>query len=53
MGLVIPIIAISIAVATFIENDFGAETARAHIYNATWFEALFVLAAINLSGSMV
>jgi cytochrome c-type biogenesis protein CcsB len=53
MGLVIPIIAISIAVATFIENDFGAETARAHIYNATWFEALFVLAAINLLGSMV
>ncbi len=47
------ILAISIAVATFIENDFGSETARAHIYNATWFELLFLLACINLVGSML
>jgi cytochrome c-type biogenesis protein CcsB len=52
-ALILFILAISIAVATFIENDFGADTARAHIYNATWFEAIFVLASINLLGSMV
>lgn len=45
--------ALAIAVATFIENDFGAETARAHVYNATWFELLFVLAGINLAGNLI
>ena len=27
-----------IGVATFIENDYGTQTARALIYNAQWFE---------------
>jgi cytochrome c-type biogenesis protein CcsB len=53
MGLVLAVLAISIAAATFIENDFGSETARSHIYNATWFELLFLLGIINLLGSMV
>jgi len=52
-GLLLVILAISIAVATFIENDFGSETARAHIYSATWFESIFFLASINLVGSML
>ncbi len=34
------IFAISIGVATFIENDYGTQTARALIYNAKWFEFL-------------
>ncbi len=53
MGLVLVALAVSIAVATFLENDFGPETARSHIYNATWFELLFVLGTINLLGSMI
>ena len=52
-GLLLVILAISIAVASFIENDFGSETARAHIYNATWFESIFILASINLIGNML
>ena len=53
MGLILVALAVSIAVATFIENDFGSETARSHIYNATWFELLFLLGSINLLGSMI
>ncbi|WP_457605289.1 cytochrome c biogenesis protein CcsA [Nitratifractor sp.] len=34
------IFAIAIGTATFIENDYGTETARALVYNATWFEWL-------------
>ena len=32
--------AVSIGVATFIENDFGTQTAKAVVYNARWFEGL-------------
>ena len=53
MGLILVALAVSIAVATFIENDFGSETARSHIYNATWFELLFLLSIINLLGGMI
>jgi cytochrome c-type biogenesis protein CcsB len=53
MGLIVMALAVSIAVATFIENDYGPETARHHIYNATWFELLFLLGIINLLGSMI
>ena len=53
MGLILVALAVSIAVATLIENDFGSETARSHIYNATWFELLFLLGIINLLGSMI
>ncbi|WP_200762404.1 cytochrome c biogenesis protein [Nitrosophilus alvini] len=40
--------AFSIGLATFIENDFGTETAKAEVYNALWFEILMILLAINL-----
>lgn len=52
-GIVLLLLASSMAVATFIENDFGTETARAHIYNAAWFEFLLGLAMVNLAGSML
>ncbi|MBB5022732.1 cytochrome c biogenesis protein CcsA [Desulfurispira natronophila] len=32
---------VACAIATFIENDFGPETARALVYNTRWFEALY------------
>jgi len=34
------IFAIAIGAATFIENDYGTQTARALVYNARWFELL-------------
>lgn len=36
------------AIATFIENDYGTETAWAVVYGARWFEILMLLLAINL-----
>jgi cytochrome c-type biogenesis protein CcsB len=52
MGMMILAFAVSIGVATFIENDFGTEGAKAVVYNATWFEALLVLLCINLIGNI-
>ena len=48
MTIMLLAFAVSIGVATFIENDYGTESAKAAVYNAKWFEALLVLLAINL-----
>jgi cytochrome c-type biogenesis protein CcsB len=45
--------AISAGVATFIENDFGTTAAKIAVYNATWFEILLLLLAVNLMGSLI
>ena len=42
------IFAVSIGVATFIENDYGSQTAWALVYTAKWFEILLVLLSLNL-----
>jgi len=47
------IMAASIGVATFIENDYGTQTARALIYNARWFELLQLILAINLAYNII
>lgn len=44
--------AFSIAYATFIENDYGTPVAQALIYRAWWFELLFFVGVVNLSGSV-
>lgn len=51
--ILLMLFAISIAYATFIENDYGTPTAQALIYQAWWFELLLFLGIINLSGSVV
>lgn len=43
---------ISIAVATFIENDHGSDTAKALVYNAWWFELLLFLLCVNFIGNI-
>jgi cytochrome c-type biogenesis protein CcsB len=48
MGILILIFAISIATATFIENDYGTVGSKSVVYNATWFEILLLLLTINL-----
>src|ERR1035437_1123464 len=50
MALIIAIFAISIAIATFIENDFGSQTARTLIYSSWWFELMLSIGIINLVG---
>jgi len=39
--------------ATFIENDFGTQTARTLVYNSFWFELLMILLGINLIGNII
>ena len=39
-------------VATFIENDYGTQTAKAIVYNAWWFEAIMVFFVINFFGNI-
>ena len=51
-GTLLLMFAISIGYATFIENDFGTIAAKSRIYNATWFELLLLLLAINMTGSI-
>ncbi len=46
------VFALAMAVATFIENDFGTQTARTLIYNALWFEIVMLLLAINFLGNI-
>ena len=51
-GILLLLFTISIAYATFIENDFGTITAKASVYNAKWFEVMLLLLAINMTGSI-
>ncbi|MFA8433679.1 MAG: cytochrome c biogenesis protein CcsA [Marinifilaceae bacterium] len=48
MGVLTILFALSIGTATFIENDFGTQAARALVYNAKWFELLLILLGANL-----
>ncbi len=40
------------AIATFIENDYGTETAWAVVYGTHWFEVIMALLAISLIGNI-
>ena len=51
-GVLFVVFTVAMAVATFIENDFGAASARQLIYNSRWFELIFLLLVINLSGQI-
>ncbi len=46
------ILAVSIAVATFLERDFGVAFAREQVYNSHWFETLIIVLVLNFIGSI-
>ncbi len=48
MTILILLFFIAVGYATFIENDFGTQTAKALVYNATWFEVLIILLSLNM-----
>ncbi|MGM0496797.1 MAG: c-type cytochrome biogenesis protein CcsB [Bacteroidota bacterium] len=52
MGVLFIFFSISMAAATFIENDFGTGAAYELVYDAVWFEALFVLLILNFIGQI-
>ena len=49
-GALLLVFAVSIGIATFIENDFGATAAQAVVYKAFWFELLMTLMVANMIG---
>ncbi len=53
MAITLSLFFVSMAVATFIENDFGTPAAKAMIYNTKWFEFLMLILVINFIGNMV
>ena len=52
-GVYILLFALSIAVGTFVENDFGTSSAQKVIYRARWFELLLFLFCASLIYNMI
>ncbi len=50
MVLLMAILAIGAAIATFVENDFGASSAKVLVYNSIWYEVVLALTCINMAG---
>ena len=53
MGFLFVAFALSMAVATFLENDFGSPVAYSMVYNTRWFELILLLLAANLIGQLI
>ncbi|GHS88880.1 hypothetical protein FACS189487_08060 [Campylobacterota bacterium] len=53
MSALLFITAFACAAATFIENDYGSEAARAAVYNSLWFELVLFLLAFSLIANAV
>ena len=52
MAVLFILFAAAMGVATFIENDYGTQTAKALVYNSWWFEAIMVFFVINFFGNI-
>ncbi len=52
-GVLLVILVVALALATFIESSYGTDTAWAVIYGARWFDLIFILIAINLLGAII
>lgn len=53
MGGLFIILATAMAMATFIENDYGPAAAKALVYNTWWFEMIFIILALNMLGNII
>jgi len=53
MGILFVVFAASMAVATFIENDYGSSAAYNFVYDTRWFELILFLLSVNLIGQMI
>lgn len=52
MAVLLVVFTISMAYATFLENDYGTPTAKALIYEAKWFEFVMLLLILNFIGNI-
>jgi hypothetical protein len=53
MGILFAVFAVAMAMATFVENDYGSASAYSTVYNTWWFELILLLLAVNLVGQMI
>jgi cytochrome c-type biogenesis protein CcsB len=53
MGVLFVLFAAAMAVATFLENDFGSGASYSMVYNTRWFELIMLLLSINLIGQVI
>ncbi len=51
-GVLFIVFAASMAIATFIENDFGTQSSKALVYNTWWFESILFLFMVNFIGNI-
>lgn len=52
MAVLFIVFAAAMGIATFIENDYGTQTAKALVYNKWWFELIMVFFVINFFGNI-
>jgi cytochrome c-type biogenesis protein CcsB len=52
MGTLLLLYAFSMALATFVENDYGTPVAKALIYNCWWFELIMLILILNFIGNI-
>jgi cytochrome c-type biogenesis protein CcsB len=53
MGVLFVLFALAMAVATFVENDFGSAAAYSFVYDTRWFELILLLLIVNLTGQII
>ncbi len=51
-GVLLLVFAAAMAIATFIENDYGTQTSKALVYNSWWFEMIMLLLMVNFIGNI-
>lgn len=52
MAFLLLMLAIAMAIATFVESSYGTPTAQALIYRTLWFEMIWILLAVNLVNNL-
>ena len=53
MGILFIVFALVMAIATFLENDFGSSAAISMVYGTKWFELILLLLSANLAGQLI
>lgn len=51
--ILLALLGIGAAVATFVENDFGTSSAKVLVYDHIWYEIVMILAGLNLLGAII
>lgn len=51
-GILFIFFAAAMAIATFIENDYGTQTAKALVYQTWWFEFIMIVFVLNFIGNI-